>query len=396
ARRIELPELKSACLGGVYAVKGALRYLALDGRGRQAIVVSADIALYARGSSGEETQGAGAVAQLLEEEPALYAVDLEQTGSAAEDRGLDFRKPLVRSPLECGADIDPRSLDFPVFNGKYTTVCYIDEVLRAVEDLLQRTGCDARTLYHEIEGVFMHRPYHRLPRTALAALYVRGLRGSEEHRRELGEYCAAAGCDLGEVLGEMSSTPDLLGEMLRGRLEEMVYPQSMKLVRFFRSTARFFEVVERKMQLGAEAMKELGNLYCAALPAWIAAGLEEARAGRQELAGRTFLTIGYGSGDAAEAMLIRVAERWREAASRIGFASALLPAIDLDQEQYALLHAGHPAPGLRHDPRGRFVVDRVGCRRDDELQDIGIEYYCYVPCSCSPDLAPAGQGYGEE
>ncbi|MGH8111559.1 MAG: hypothetical protein ACREPL_06450, partial [Rhodanobacteraceae bacterium] len=48
ARDCEVPEFKHACLGGVYALKGGLRYLACDGRDRQAIAVSADIAEYAR------------------------------------------------------------------------------------------------------------------------------------------------------------------------------------------------------------------------------------------------------------------------------------------------------------------------------------------------------------
>ena len=63
-RYCEVPELKHACLGGIYAMKHGLRYLALEEEDRCAIVVSADIAEYARGSSGEPTQGAGAVAML--------------------------------------------------------------------------------------------------------------------------------------------------------------------------------------------------------------------------------------------------------------------------------------------------------------------------------------------
>ena len=69
SRHCEVPEVKHACLGGVYALKHALRYLALETEDRCAIVVSADIAEYARGSSGEPTQGAGAVAMLVERNP---------------------------------------------------------------------------------------------------------------------------------------------------------------------------------------------------------------------------------------------------------------------------------------------------------------------------------------
>ena len=57
SRHCEVPEVKHACLGGVYAMKHALRYLALETEPRCAIVISADIAEYERGSSGEPTQG---------------------------------------------------------------------------------------------------------------------------------------------------------------------------------------------------------------------------------------------------------------------------------------------------------------------------------------------------
>ena len=36
----EVPEFKQACLGSVYALKSALRYLCVDGRGKCAVVVS--------------------------------------------------------------------------------------------------------------------------------------------------------------------------------------------------------------------------------------------------------------------------------------------------------------------------------------------------------------------
>ena len=85
------------------------------------------------------------------------------------------------------------------------------------------------------------------------------------------------------------------------------------------------------------------------------------------------LALGYGSGDAAEAIPLVVAEGWRAAARKIGCADALADAVDLDQAQYEALHDGEPvdlAP-----PRRGFVVDRVGDRYEPGFQDLGIEYY---------------------
>src|SRR5512143_393128 len=95
-RHCEVPEFKHACLGGVYAMKAAARYVALDGFDKLAIVVCADIAEYARGTSGEATQGAGAVAMLIESQPKLLQFDLARSGSASDYRGPDFRKPFTR------------------------------------------------------------------------------------------------------------------------------------------------------------------------------------------------------------------------------------------------------------------------------------------------------------
>ena len=171
SRSCEVPEFKHACLGGVYGMKGAIRHLALDGAGGQAIVVCADIAEYARGSSGEPTQGAGAVAMLLEEDPQLAVVDLIGSGSASDYRVMDFRKPMSRF---CGQDRSEshQVQDFPVFNGKYSTTCYIDETLHALNDMYEKRGLDRRKYLRSLRTVFMHRPYRRMPETGWAVSYL--------------------------------------------------------------------------------------------------------------------------------------------------------------------------------------------------------------------------------
>ena len=54
-------------------------------------------------------------------------------------RDLDFRKPMVRF---CGQDRSEshQVQDFPVFNGKYSTTCYIDETLHALHDMYEKRG----------------------------------------------------------------------------------------------------------------------------------------------------------------------------------------------------------------------------------------------------------------
>ena len=57
--------------------------------------------------------------------------------------------------------------------------------------------------------------------------------------------------------------------------------------------AAFLELLAKKMSLGSDAVKDVGNLYSAALPAWIAAGLEEAERRGLELEGAPMIAVGY-------------------------------------------------------------------------------------------------------
>lgn len=378
ARSCEVPEFKHACLGGVYGMKGGLRHLALDGAGGQAIVVCADIAEYARGTSGEPTQGAGAVAMLLEENPTLAEVDLIRSGSASDYRIMDFRKPMLRF---CGQDRSETHhvQDFPVFNGKYSTTCYIDETLHALNDMYEKRGLNAIEYLRSLETVFMHRPYRRMPETGWAIAYLFALgQGNPADHAELASYCYEAGVEPDALLAEMISKPEIVKLASPERLHYEAYPLTMAVFRIFRASRHYRREILDKMALGSDTMLDLGNLYTAALPAWIAAGLEQALAEDRELGGTELLTLGYGSGDAAEVIPFIMSDRWREATARIGFGAAMELAVDLDREQYAALHDGRRVAGLDILPRAEFVIEKVGHSDERQFQDLGIEYYKYV------------------
>ena len=378
ARSCEVPEFKHACLGGVYGMKSAIRHLALDGAGGQAIVVCADIAEYARGSSGEPTQGAGAIAMLLEENPTLAEVDLINSGSASDYRIMDFRKPMLRF---CGQDRSEshQVQDFPVFNGKYSTTCYVDETLHALTDMYEKRGLDPASYMRSLETVFMHRPYRRMPETGWAVAYLFALcTGSPEDRAELVSYCYEAGIDPDALQAEMSSKPEVVEFASPERLNYEAYPLTMAVFRIFRASRRYRREILDKLALGSDTMLDLGNVYTAALPAWIAAGLEQALDEKRDLAGQELLTLGYGSGDAAEVIPFYMVEGWEEPAAKIGFGKAMELTLDLNEQQYAALHDGRRVGNLDYLPRDEFVIDRVGRTDDRQFQDIGIEYYRYV------------------
>ncbi len=378
SRACEVPEFKHACLGGVYALKAAARYLALDGRGRTAIVVCADVAEYERSTSGEPTQGAGAVAMLVEASPKMLELELELSGSASDYRGPDFRKPFFRFMQQAPSEYaQPR--DFPVFNGKYSTTCYVDEVLAATRSMFERLaggGVRARpaVFLRSLSATFLHRPYQRMAETGLIMSYLLALAvGDTDDRRELERYAAQVDVDVNALVLELTREPDVYALVETQKLGQELYPLASQTARVFREAPRFAELMT---DLGTRGMQEVGNLYTASLPAWMAAGLEEAAETGMPLAGSRILTLGYGSGDAAEAIPMRVVPGWEAAARRICFKQALGEPLDLDEAGYNTLHDGCDFDTVAPLQPGVFYIDRIG-KREEHFDDSGIEYYHY-------------------
>ena len=243
--------------------------------------------------------------------------------------------------------------------------------------MLERMNKEPADYYRELAATFMHRPYHRMPETSFAMSYLFALGREEEGRKILKEHCEQVGMDVDELLREMSSTPDVLDLVRNGTIDEDVYPLSVALLREFRKSPEFTSLVASKMSLGSDIMKEIGNVYCAALPAWMAAGMEEAARKGVDLAGGKVLAVGYGSGDAAEAIPMRVVDGWEDAALRIGFEAALEDPQNLTRAQYESLHDSGTAEGLQ-DPDDGFVIESIGNNTNPKLSDEGIEYYRYV------------------
>ncbi len=380
SRQVEVPEFKHACLGGIYALKGALRYVAADGQGQCAIVVCADVAEYPRGSSGEPTQGAGAVAALVEQRPTLFEVDLSRGGIASAYRGPDFRKPSARHDHASYAAGTSRRSDFPVFSGKYSTAAYIDEVAHALRHLAARSAQSVLAALEEAEAVFLHRPYHLMPLQALSFLLTRGLvesRPGDDHLRAL---CEESGVREEDLAREANASPDLyarLGDDSTSAFNP--YPATSKVASALRRSKSFERYVRRKASWGSDALMDLGNLYSASLPAWLAAGFfQAAQTPDYDWTGRQLLAIGYGSGDAAEALPLCPVPGWRNAATRIGFDAALRGAVDLSRGQYEAWHDHRDTTDIRVHPEDEFVISRIGDRYEEAFQDLGVEYYDFV------------------
>lgn len=85
-------EVKHACYGGTLALRQALEWRASGAaRGKAALVIATDVALYDLASPGEPTQGAGAVAFIVEE-PRIAEIDIDSY--AYSKPAFDFWRPV--------------------------------------------------------------------------------------------------------------------------------------------------------------------------------------------------------------------------------------------------------------------------------------------------------------
>lgn len=415
SRNCEVPEFKHACLGGVYAMKGAARYVASQAvsKPKVAIVCCGDIAEYALGSTGEQTQGAGAVAMLIENDGKIFNMNIDGTasGNASRYRGPDFRKPVKRHFIQgyYSEDyvVNPSKIpDFPVFSGPYSTTAYQDEVAVAMENMFSALAEGAggkdfdASLYlsEKVSAYFFHRPYAMMPIQALSYVYARALATSsnpaavEKFKAACDEACVAPEIVKAELEYLLAKSPDFFLDYIALGKEigkEATSKQLNNVAKSIRGGAEFKALLKAKMSLGSATMANFGNLYTASLPVWLGAGFYEAATSEHvaefaKTLGKKdtpIVMVGYGSGDAAEATeLITNPATWIEASRKINIVDALESnKVVLTEEQYRGLHCGRISDDVCSGSRlNTFIIDKVGTRNDIAFQDIGIDYYKFV------------------
>ena len=360
-RHCEVPELKHACLGGVYAMKHGLRYLALEDQDRCAIVVSADIAEYARGSSGEPTQGAGAVAMLLESDPDLLEVDLRSIGSASAYRAVDFRKPVMRNLIR--GKLNCHFQDLPVFNGKYSTTCYLDEnPVRARRHVAQARIRTRRLLSKPGGGVHASTVPPHADYVVRHELSVRAGHNGAAGIAELDQHCQDAGMDVDAVLEEMRSKPDVLQLVRDGDIDMDVYPLSVQLLKEFRKSELFTAQLASQDVARLRADEGHRQRLLRRSASLDGGRPRRGRAHGRDLTGGKILAVGYGSGDAAEAIPMTLARqlagcRWQDRLLRSARAAAEPDAIAIRKPS----RHGH-CPGSA-TPRTASSIESVGAAR---------------------------------
>jgi len=123
-RHCDVLDMTFACIGAVDALQNTLDWVNAD-RSRIGIVVASDVAKYELQSTGEYTQGAGAVAMLVKHDPRLLAI--RPLFGVAMESVHDFFKPRRE-----------RFSETPVFDGQYSNLCYQNRMTEAMVDFRRR------------------------------------------------------------------------------------------------------------------------------------------------------------------------------------------------------------------------------------------------------------------
>ncbi len=185
---VENSETKFACLAGINALGQAFNWIKTgQNRGRSALIVCSDIARYRKGSSPEPTQGAGAVAMLISENPSLVILN-EHRGIYSKDV-MDFWRPL--------------NSEYAEVNGRLSIVHYLSAIKGAYRDYRKKGGMA------DPDRLVFHTPFAKLPRQIGAELIK--IIGEEE---DLGEFSDAKIKELVErKIGPSLIYPELVGNI---------------------------------------------------------------------------------------------------------------------------------------------------------------------------------------
>lgn len=142
-------EVKEACYSGTAALQFARGLISLN-PDEKVLIIAADIARYGLETSGEVTQGGGAIAMMISAEPRVLAI--EGPSVPYSEDVMDFWRPLYASEA--------------LVDGKYSTSVYIDFFQKTWERYQTITD---QTL-SDMAAMIFHLPFTKMGKKALDAI----------------------------------------------------------------------------------------------------------------------------------------------------------------------------------------------------------------------------------
>jgi len=329
-KNCDVVDMTFACIGAVDALHNSLDFVRVN-PDKKAVVIASDYAKYELASSGEYTQGGGAVALLISSKPDL--LEIENNWGVATESVFDFFKPrrqynkqdLVAAP-ETFPDKIEVFTDEPVFDGQYSNQCYQDRIREAYHHYKEITGKDKP--YEGWRYLIFHLPYAFHGKRVFTEIY--------------------------SLENELSyKTPD----------EQKAVAKSEAYLNF----------INEKIEKSQRASSEIGNMYTASIFMALLSALQVSFNEGEDLTGAEIGFLGYGSGSKSKVFAGKVSENWKTAVSKWKLFENLENRTAVDFETYEKLHRKQLQTSVNKNYKGFGLIS---IESDNPLLN-GARYYDY-------------------
>ncbi|WP_243473519.1 hydroxymethylglutaryl-CoA synthase family protein [Winogradskyella sp. MH6] len=327
-------DMTFACVGAVDALHNSIDWVKQDVN-RKAVVIASDLSKYDINSTGEYTQGAGAVAVLISHNPSILEIN-NVWGVASKSEG-DFFKPrrtykkaellkavfkelnldtsdekinefMASSDSEFwsdGSDIVEVFKEEPVFDGQFSNACYNDRITEALNHFREQKSINFNNEWHKM--VF-HLPYAFHGRRIIFDNWLNWIKTSEIYN---------------ELENEI------------GRLEDSDKKEWSK--KAYKSQL-YSNFVNTKIAQGEIASSEIGNMYTASIFMSLLSLLSDSYNNNLDLSGKTIGFIAYGSGSKSKVFEGVVQESWKSKVASIKLFETLDERSSIDVNTYENIH----------------------------------------------------------
>jgi len=313
-------ECKFACVSGSYALYDNTNWIrAGESEDKYALVVVSDIAKYDLGSSGEVTQGAGAIAMLLNDKPRLLSFDPKVTSTSIKNE-YDFYRPFGK--------------ETPIVHGQYSNLLYLIQVKNALIDYkkkVKETGLiklkEGETILDHVDYLNMHLPYSNMGKKALAYLVRHEWRSLPRWKKII------------EEIGMEEPIPKDPRGTIESVLEDAEFmTKDHQFTKLFTSTEKYVELYESKLASSLIASKMIGNLYTASLYLGFRSSLEFEYQNGIDLNGKRVGFCSYGSGASAMIFSGVIQPEYEQVVKNMNLEAEIGPRTKLSLDEYEELH----------------------------------------------------------
>ncbi|MCA4810653.1 hydroxymethylglutaryl-CoA synthase family protein [Empedobacter stercoris] len=328
-KHTDVVDMTFACVGGVDALHNSIDYVRVN-PAKKAIVIAADYAKYGLESTGEYTQGAGAVAMLISNQPDLIAFD--NNWGIGMESVFDFFKPhqatLNRNILNAlettKSEIEIFS-DEPVFDGQYSNECYKNRVREAYFNFKDQTNVEGK-LYENWRYIAFHLPY------------------AFQGKRMFSDVFALEN-------GQDNSNDNL---------------------KIISKSDEYKALIKEKVEPTQRASSEIGNMYTASIFTAFLSALQVSTDNNEDLTRKTVGFISYGSGSKSKVFQGKIGEGWKDVMNKVDLFNYLNQREAISFEQYEDLHNKNQKTSINAS-KG-FALDRI----ETEIPDLkGARYYTF-------------------